>query len=167
MFRSPRRGARQCRGNGRLPDTGTTDQRPLSVIATRTQADRSRVVISVQAGQPAGAVPQPALLIDEPVRDGVPGRPVPRHYRYRGLPGPASPPPATHPAPRPAHRGLAATIWWTREDESPAAVRWETGGHILLLHRPSPAQGRLWSSLRHYGRTTRCHAGGLISQRYG
>ena len=42
------------------------------MIAARTQIDRWRVVISVQAGQPAGALPKPAHLIDEPVRDGVP-----------------------------------------------------------------------------------------------
>jgi len=47
-------------------------QRPLRAIAARTQVNRWRVVISVQAGQPAGALPEPARLIGEPVRDGVP-----------------------------------------------------------------------------------------------
>ena len=42
------------------------------MVAARTQVDRWRVVISVQAGQPASALPKPARLIEEPVRDGVP-----------------------------------------------------------------------------------------------
>lgn len=39
----------------RYPRQVDHHQRPLGVIAARTQVDRWRVVISVQAGQPAGA----------------------------------------------------------------------------------------------------------------
>ena len=47
-------------------------QRPARVIAVGTQVDRWGMLAGVQAGQPAGALPQPARLIGEPVRGSVP-----------------------------------------------------------------------------------------------
>ena len=85
----------------------------------------------MQAGQPVGALPEPAHLIDEPIRDqlaAVQFRVVIAIGVFRGLREPAdrnSPSCASS-----SSRSAAATIWCTREEESLTAAvsaRMDTG----------------------------------------
>jgi hypothetical protein len=108
------------------PVTARTRARPAATTARSGQpaAGRRLAAGGCSSQRPGARASLRTAAASSPHRIAgrrwCPGRRPPRN---RDVPGQASPPPAAHPAPQPAHPGQApATIWCTREGDSPAAA---------------------------------------------